>query len=73
MSTCGYRIYPAWFGDDDPKRPMRELAEDTAARMGCTVLKVDTTGYGFDRRGGHFVDFDVTYSSTVTRKLKEMT
>ena len=70
MSTisCGYRIYPAWFGDEDILRPMHETADHAARNMGRAVLHVTTTGYGFDRRGGHFIDFKVTYSSTSVLK-----
>ena len=65
MSTisCGYRIYPAWFGGDSAE-PIAELANGAADRLGRTVDRIETTGHGFDRRGGHFIDFKVTYSST---------
>lgn len=65
MSTisCGYRIYPAWFGGD-AVQAMKELADHAAATMERVVEDVTSTGYGFDRRGGHFVDFKVIYSST---------
>lgn len=66
MSTisCGYRIYPAWFGGDDATAPMREMARHAAGRMGRQVAAIETTGHGFDRRSGHYLDFKVSYSST---------
>lgn len=61
--TFPYRIYPAWFGGED-KKGMIELAHYTADRMGFFLSKdaIRITGTGFDRRGGHFVDFTVTYN-----------
>lgn len=43
---------------------MIELAHYTADRMGFFLSKdaIKITGTGFDRRGGHFVDFTVTYN-----------
>lgn len=70
MSTisCTYRIYPAWFGGE-VAAPMKELAYGAAAQMGRRVEGIVKTGAGFDRWGGHFVDFRITYSST--NKLQE--
>lgn len=57
---CDYRIYPAWFRGDDAKAIV-ELAHGSADRMGARVGNIDVTGHGFDRRGGHYLDFTVTY------------
>lgn len=64
--SCDYRIYPTWFVEADPTRPMRELADRTAARMGRQVEDITLIDSGFDRRGGWFMDFRVTYSSTTS-------
>lgn len=58
--SCGYRIYPAWFGGND-QQAIKELARGSADRMGCSVDTIAVTHSGFDRRGGHFLDFTVTY------------
>lgn len=67
--SCAYRHYPAWFGDVDPVIPMRELAHGAAKAMGRIVVNIEKIGHGFDRRGGHYIDYRVTYSST--HALKE--
>lgn len=71
MTTCGYRIYPAWFGHDDMSHaPIVELAHGSAARMGRRVVHITVTGHGTNHRGS-YIDFDVTYSST-NQQAKEM-
>lgn len=57
-----YRIYPAWFGGDENKA-MAELANGSAHSMGRIATDITVTGHGFDRHGGHYKDFTVTYSS----------
>lgn len=63
MIKCPYRIYPAWF-DGDEGTGMTELARGSAKCLAATSYEINVTGHGFDRRGGHYVDFTVTYSST---------
>lgn len=63
-----YRIYPAWFGGDEQKA-MIELARGSAHRLGMVATEITVTGHGFDRRGGHYKDFTVTYSSS--NRMKE--
>jgi hypothetical protein len=65
MSTisCGYRIYPRWFGGGHMVGPMNELAANAADKMGRHVDRIDVTEYGTDHRGS-YIDFRVTYTST---------
>lgn len=58
-----YRIYPAWFRDAGAKAPMEELALREAHVLGRVVTSIDIVGQGEDHRG-HFINFDVTYSSS---------
>lgn len=67
--SCGYRIYPAWFSGASTK-PMRELADNAASRMGRRVESIAVTRNGEDWRGV-FIDFKVTYTSTVERPWME--
>jgi hypothetical protein len=67
--TCGYRIYPAWFGGA-VFSPMVELARGTAERMGQCVVGYDYVGYGTDHRG-EYMDFDVTYSSSTDHLVQQ--
>lgn len=60
--SCTYRIYPSWFGGEGVARPMRELAERSAANMARKVQSIEQVGSGFDHCGGHFQDYMVTYS-----------
>lgn len=61
--SCAYRIYPSWFGGESAK-PVAEMAHGAADRMGRRVQAIDVIGNGNDRRG-EFIDFRVTYTSTV--------
>lgn len=67
---CPYRIYPAWFGGDESVA-MEELARGSAKRLDATSYRIDVTGHGFDRRGGHYLDFTVTYISTRSTSCNE--
>ena len=58
-----YRIYPSWFGGESAK-PIVELAHGSADRMGRRVLAIDVFKNSNDWRG-EFIDFRVTYTSTV--------
>jgi hypothetical protein len=63
-----YRIYPSWFtGRDrafgDAQAAMSELAQRSASTMGRRVTGINIVATGQDHRG-HYLDFDVTYSST---------
>lgn len=69
MSTvsCTYRFYLAWFAEKDSlAKPMQELANGAAARMGRLVENIEIVGNGEDQRGGQFIDAKVTYSSTAS-------
>lgn len=65
--SCDYRIYPAWFAGEEAKAVL-ELAHGSATMMDCDVLTTDVTGHGFDRRGGHYLDFTVTYIKRATQR-----
>lgn len=65
--TCHYRIYPAWFAGEEAAAIV-ELAHSSANLMDCDVLNTDVTGHGFDRRGGHYLDFTVTYAKRATQR-----
>ena len=62
--SCGYRIYPSWFGGGNMAQPMRELADNAAAQMGRRVLFIGITDRSVDWRDP-YIDFRVVYSSTV--------
>lgn len=61
--SCGYRIYPRWFGGGHMSAPMNELADNAARSMNRLVDSIQVTAYGHDHRG-QYIDFCVTYTST---------